>query len=30
MTESIRKVIAQKIEDFEQNYVQTGQPMDIV
>jgi cytochrome P450 len=30
MTESIRKVVAQKIEEFELNYVQTGQPMDIV
>ena len=30
MTENIRKVIAQKIDEFDRNYVQTSQPMDIV
>jgi hypothetical protein len=30
MTENIRKVIAKKIEEFEQNYVKTSQPMDLV
>jgi cytochrome P450 len=30
MTDTIRKVVAQKIEEFEHNYVATGEPMDIV
>jgi cytochrome P450 len=30
MTENIRKVISQKIEEFELNYVRTSQPMDLV
>jgi hypothetical protein len=30
MTENIRKVIAQKINEFDCNYVQTCQPMDLV
>ena len=30
MTENIRKVIAQKIEEFEQNYARKSQPMDLV
>lgn len=30
MTESIRKVVAQKIEEFEHKYIKTALPMDIV
>ena len=30
MTDTIRKVVSQKIEEFERDYLTTGKPMDIV